>query len=133
MRADGGKGKYLHSASSGSNWHLVNKEWTTIKAKLTLPAEFTSVLFAFFAESDGKIEVRLEASETAFIIAVKDNGKGIKDEDKSQIFLPNFTTKTGGSGVGLSLTYNIVQSVGGKISFESQVGEGTEFVIELPK
>ena len=82
---------------------------------------------------DGKIEVRLEASGKAFTIAVKDNGKGIKDEDKSQIFLPNFTTKTGGSGVGLSLTYNIVQAAGGTISFKSQVGEGTEFMIELPK
>ena len=82
---------------------------------------------------DGKIEVRLEATEKSFIIAVKDNGKGIKDEDKSQVFLPNFTTKTGGSGVGLSLTYNIVQVAGGTISFESLVGKGTEFVIELPK
>lgn len=88
---------------------------------------------AIGTKPEGKIEVRLETSEKAFTIAVKDNGKGIKDEDKSQIFLPNFTTKTGGSGVGLSLTYNIVQSVGGTISFESQVGEGTEFLIELPK
>ena len=82
---------------------------------------------------DGKIEVRLEATEKSFIIAVKDNGKGIKDEDKSQVFLPNFTTKTGGSGVGLSLTYTIVQVAGGTISFESLVGKGTECVIELPK
>ena len=88
---------------------------------------------AIGTKPDGKIEVRLESSETVFTIAVKDNGKGIKDEDKGQIFLPNFTTKTGGSGVGLSLTYNIVQSAGGTISFESQVGEGAEFVIELPK
>ena len=49
------------------------------------------------------------------------------------IFVPNFTTKTGGSGVGLSLTYNIVQSAGGTIVFESQEGVGTEFVIHLPK
>ena len=88
---------------------------------------------AIGTKPDGKIEVHLEATKTAFTIAVKDNGKGIKDEDKGQIFLPNFTTKTGGSGVGLSLTYNIVQAAGGTISFESQVGEGTEFVIELPK
>ena len=88
---------------------------------------------AIGTKPDGKIEVRLEAAKTAFTIAVKDNGKGIKDEDKGQIFLPNFTTKTGGSGVGLSLTYNIVQAAGGTISFESQVGEGTEFVINFPK
>ena len=67
------------------------------------------------------------------MISVKDNGKGIKEEDKNRIFLPNFTTKTGGSGVGLSLTYNIVQAAGGTISFESQEGEGAEFVITLPK
>lgn len=88
---------------------------------------------AIGTKPEGKIVVTLESEEKRFIISVKDNGKGIKDEDKDQIFLPNFTTKTGGSGVGLSLTYNIVQATGGTISFESQVGEGTEFVIELPK
>ena len=88
---------------------------------------------AIGSKEDGKIEVKLDVTETAFVIAVKDNGKGIKEEDKDRIFLPNFTTKTGGSGVGLSLTYNIVQSAGGTISFESQEGEGAEFVITLPK
>ena len=78
---------------------------------------------AIGTKNDGKIEVRLEATEKTFVIAVKDNGKGIKEED----------TKTGGSGVGLSLTYNIVQAAGGTIDFESTEGEGAEFVITLPK
>lgn len=82
---------------------------------------------------NGKIDVTLKSSENAFVISVKDNGKGIKEEDKNKIFLPNFTTKTGGSGVGLSLTYNIVQAAGGTISFESTEGEGAKFIIELPK
>ena len=88
---------------------------------------------AIGSKADGKIAVRLDDTEKAFVITVKDNGKGIKEEDKSRIFLPNFTTKTGGSGVGLSLTYNIVQAAGGTITFESQEGEGAEFVITLPK
>ena len=88
---------------------------------------------AIGSKPDGKIEVSLQATDTIFIIKVKDNGKGIKDEDKNQIFLPNFTTKTGGSGVGLSLTYNIVQAANGTISFESKENVGTEFTIELPK
>lgn len=83
-------------------------------------------------KEDGKIEVILKATDTAFVITVKDNGKGIKEEDKSRIFLPNFTTKTGGSGVGLSLTYNIIHAVGGTISFESEENVGTQFTIELP-
>ena len=66
-------------------------------------------------------------------IKVKDNGRGIKEEDKKMIFLPNFTTKTGGSGVGLSLTYNIIQAAKGTITFESQEGEGAVFVVNLPK
>ena len=88
---------------------------------------------AIGSKPDGKIEVTLTDTGTAFIISVKDNGKGIKDEDKDRIFLPNFTTKSGGSGVGLSLTYNIVQAAGGTITFESQEGKGAEFIIELPK
>ena len=84
-------------------------------------------------KADGRITVRLHATETSFVLSVRDNGKGIKEEDKKMIFVPNFTTKTGGSGIGLSLTYNIIQSAGGTITFESQEGEGTEFVITLPR
>ena len=82
---------------------------------------------------NGKIWVSLQSTESSFVISVKDNGKGIKEEDKKMIFVPNFTTKTGGSGVGLSLTYNIIQTAGGTISFQSQEGKGAEFIIELPK
>jgi len=88
---------------------------------------------AIGSKPDGRIDVRLQNTESTFIISVKDNGKGIKDEDKEHIFLPNFTTKSGGSGVGLSLSYSIIQATGGTISFESQEGEGAEFTIELPK
>ena len=82
---------------------------------------------------DGKIDVKLKSTETSYVISVKDNGKGIKEEDKKMIFLPNFTTKNGGSGVGLSLAYNIIHSANGTITFESQEGVGTEFVITLTK
>ena len=88
---------------------------------------------AIGSKPNGRIDVSLKNTQKAFVISVKDNGKGIKEEDKSQIFLPNFTTKSGGSGVGLSLSYNIVQAAGGTISFESQEGKGAEFVITLPK
>ena len=88
---------------------------------------------AIGTKQNGRIEVTLKSEGNSFVISVKDNGKGIKEEYKSQIFLPNFTTKTGGSGVGLSLTYNIVQAAGGTISFESTEGQGAIFEIVLPK
>ncbi|MCR5645536.1 MAG: HAMP domain-containing histidine kinase [Bacteroidales bacterium] len=88
---------------------------------------------AIGTKADGRVEVKLKSTETSYVISVKDNGKGIKEEDKKMIFVPNFTTKTGGSGVGLSLTYNIIQSAGGSITFDSREGKGATFVITLPR
>ncbi|MCR9015388.1 tetratricopeptide repeat protein [Aquiflexum gelatinilyticum] len=67
-------------------------------------------------------------------ISVKDNGPGIPDSIKDKIFQPFFTTKpTGqGTGLGLSLSYDIIKAHGGEITVESKEGEGTEFIITLP-
>jgi signal transduction histidine kinase len=72
---------------------------------------------------DNKIEIR-----------VKDNGNGIPDSVKDKIFQPFFTTKpTGqGTGLGLSLSYDIIKAHGGELSVETKAGEGTEFIIQLP-
>lgn len=111
--------------------HTYNGDKTNLNSAVTNLVK--NAVQAIGRKPDGRIDVTLTSTDKAFVISVKDNGKGIKEENKSQIFLPNFTTKTGGSGVGLSLTYNIVKAAGGTISFESQEGEGAEFVIELPK
>lgn len=70
----------------------------------------------------------------AIEITVMDNGDGIPESIKSKIFQPFFTTKpTGqGTGLGLSLSYDIVKAHGGEISVESQEGLGTTFNINLP-
>ena len=67
-------------------------------------------------------------------VTVKDNGNGIPSSIKDKIFQPFFTTKpTGqGTGLGLSLSYDIVKAHGGEIRVESKEGEGTEFIILLP-
>jgi signal transduction histidine kinase len=66
-------------------------------------------------------------------IRVKDNGNGIPDSIKDKIFQPFFTTKpTGqGTGLGLSLAYDIVKAHGGEIKVKTIEGEGAEFIIEL--
>jgi two-component system, NtrC family, sensor kinase len=68
-------------------------------------------------------------------IWVKDNGPGIPEEIKNKIFQPFFTTKpTGqGTGLGLSLSYDIIKAHDGELKVESKAGEGTEFIIVLPK
>lgn len=86
---------------------------------------------AIGSKPNGRIDVVLTALDGKYEISIKDNGKGIKEEDKKMIFVPNFTTKSGGSGVGLSLAYNIIQASGGTITFESLEGVGTTFFIEL--
>ena len=88
---------------------------------------------AIGGKPEGRVDVSLQATENQYQIAIKDNGKGIKEEDKKMIFTPNFTTKSGGSGVGLSLAYDIIKSAGGQISFESKENVGTVFSIELPR
>jgi len=67
-------------------------------------------------------------------ISITDNGPGIPDKIKDKIFQPFFTTKpTGeGTGLGLSLSYDIVRANGGEIKVISEVGKGTTFLIELP-
>ncbi|MEP7170723.1 MAG: ATP-binding protein, partial [Bacteroidota bacterium] len=67
-------------------------------------------------------------------IKIRDNGTGVPDAIKEKIFVPFFTTKpTGqGTGLGLSLSYDIVKAHGGEITVESKEGEGAEFAVSLP-
>jgi signal transduction histidine kinase len=81
-----------------------------------------------------RVKVRTEKSADKIRITVQDNGNGIPEEIASKIFQPFFTTKpTGqGTGLGLSLSYDIVQAHQGKLSFETKANIGTTFSIELP-
>ena len=91
---------------------------------------------AFAAVSDGgRIEIDMSAPDQDHVrIAIRDNGSGISPENMKRIFEPFFSTKakSGGTGLALSITDGLVQKLGGTISVESQVGEGTCFTIELP-
>lgn len=67
-------------------------------------------------------------------VAIKDTGNGIPQKLMDKVFQPFFTTKpTGeGTGLGLSLSYDIVKAHGGDIKVETKEGEGSEFIIKLP-
>jgi PAS domain S-box-containing protein len=80
----------------------------------------------------GQMQLTLSRRGEMAEITVGDTGKGIPTEDKQKIFQLFFTTRPGGSGIGLASTFRIVQLHNGSINFTSEVGRGTTFRIELP-
>ena len=84
---------------------------------------------------DAEITIYTEESDKDVAIRIKDNGVGIPDDIKDRIWEPFFTTKDVGvgTGLGMSITYGIIEKHGGKIELVSEVGKGTEFAITLPK
>lgn len=71
-------------------------------------------------------------SESSVLVTVNDNGAGIPEEVRSKIFTPNFTTKSSGTGLGLAMCKGIVEESKGNIWFETTIGAGTTFFVELP-
>lgn len=81
----------------------------------------------------GLIEINIKDYGDRYMIKISDNGCGISDDLKKKIFMPNFTTKSSGMGIGLSIVYDILETLGGNISFESETGKGTTFKINVRK
>ena len=85
-----------------------------------------------------KIEITSQVESRRVMLRVSDNGVGIPPENLKKVFEPFFTTKThesdglGGSGLGLSISFEIMRSIGGKISVESTPGVGTSFALNIP-
>ncbi len=73
---------------------------------------------------------RLESGEAE--LSVEDNGCGIAEEDLPRVFTPYFTSKAGGTGLGLAVVHRIVTGHDGRIGVSSKPGEGTRFVVRLP-
>jgi nitrogen fixation/metabolism regulation signal transduction histidine kinase len=83
-------------------------------------------------DQHGRIEVILHSDGKNAIAEVRDNGTGIAEVDQERIFQPNFTTKSGGMGLGLAMVQRIIESAGGRVWFTTRVGKGTTFQVELP-
>jgi two-component system, NtrC family, sensor kinase len=86
------------------------------------------------ARGERRVEVATSATDGMVLLTVSDNGEGIPKENLAKIFDPFFTTKPEGKGVGLGLavSYGIVEAHGGDIEVRSKVGEGTTFTVSLP-
>lgn len=80
----------------------------------------------------GQLKIALNRRSDAAEIVVADTGIGIPQENRQKVFQLFFSTRPGGSGIGLASTFRIVQLLNGSIDFTSEVGRGTTFRIELP-
>lgn len=102
---------------------ITNAFYAVRAAKMVKPETYEPTVWVSTKKENNKV-----------LISVKDNGTGIPEKVKDKIFQPFFTTKpTGeGTGLGLSLSYDIVKAHGGEISVQSAEGEGTTFLIQLP-
>jgi len=119
-----------------------------VELRVDLPSEFPPILVdrqlihqgvlnlllnaSEFTDRGGRITLSLRRSGDAAVIAVADSGKGISTEDQKKIFQLFFTTRPGGTGIGLANTFRFVQLHNGQIEFDSVAGRGTTFRIELP-
>lgn len=80
----------------------------------------------------GRIEISLWKENNHYVASVKDNGSGIPEDVLDKIFMPNFTTKTGGMGLGLAMVKNIIETVEGRIWFETESNTGSVFYVSIP-
>jgi signal transduction histidine kinase len=81
---------------------------------------------------EGSIDVRLVREQDCAVIHVDDTGRGISPDALPKILKPFFTTRSEGTGLGLSLANSIVQSHGGRIEVASVLQKGTQFKVWLP-
>lgn len=81
-----------------------------------------------------KLDIKMYRNdeEKYAVIEIKDNGSGIPEDIRKKIFIPNFSTKVGGSGLGLAMAKRGIEHGGGNIWFETEEDEGTTFYVDIP-
>ena len=108
-----------------------------------VPEEFNQVLTnlvqnAIEASPDdgtGRVVVKGRIENAQLVFTVRDNGHGIKAEDRARLFTPFFTTKGPGRGMGMGLTiaWRVVQTLGGTLDIDSAPGQGACFTLRVPR
>jgi signal transduction histidine kinase len=120
----------------------INFEWKPVHQRIMINADktqmnrlFTNLIAnAIEACNEQSCHITMEESfQNEFIrVSIRDNGEGIDPEMQSRIFIPNFTTKSSGTGLGLAMCKSIVEQAKGQIWFETEKGTGTVFHVEIP-
>ena len=81
----------------------------------------------------GRVDVHLQARAAAVVVEIADNGVGIQPEHREKIFLPFYTTKPTGTGLGMAIVKKIMDLHGGEIEIDSAPGRGTTIRLIIPR
>jgi signal transduction histidine kinase len=134
----------LHSLTSlYQTMDRVDLKWEPVPGKILIFADKTQInrLFTNLLQNATEachdkdisiIRISEELKEDQVLIRISDNGEGIPEQMRSKIFIPNFTTKSSGTGLGLAMSKTIVEQAKGQIWFETEEDLGTEFFVQLP-
>ena len=131
----------LHKEAANKDIEIVQLIDPSLRTIWTDPYKLRQVLINLITNAvhatgpRGKITATLEPVGDRVALTIKDTGRGIPREHLKKIFEPFFSTKPPGEGTGLGLfvTRNIIEKLGGEMDVESQLGQGTRFCIRLPK
>ena len=115
---------------------FINKEMESFEADKTLLSQalinlIKNAIEALDNSKNKRIKLNAHTIDSKCHIEVSDNGKGISDEVKSHIFIPFYTTKKEGDGIGLSLSRQIILAHDGNITVETKLGKGSKFTVKI--
>jgi len=117
-------------------WHKSDDEIVVKADKTHMNRLFTNLITNAIEACNGhgncQVAIEEELQDHHAIIQIQDNGEGIPPEMQPKIFMPNFTTKTSGTGLGLAMCKSIVEQSGGSIWFKTEMGKCTTFYVSLP-
>jgi two-component system, NtrC family, nitrogen regulation sensor histidine kinase NtrY len=126
----------LHTPTGEINLKAPFKEIFVLADEQILSRTFSNIILnALQAARPGqpaRVAVAVEKIGEFVRLKFQDNGKGIEPEIADRVFIPHFSTKKSGSGLGLAIARQGIEQMGGKIWFETQLGTGTTFFIDLP-
>ncbi len=128
-------GLYMNNDEAEVSFRLPEEEIYVKGDEYWLGRAFSNLVINSIQAAEGKkakVEVEMHTSNDKVTVTVRDNGKGIPESIRERIFVPNFSTKFTGSGIGLAVTRRAVEHAGGRIWFDSKLNIGTTFYIELP-
>jgi nitrogen fixation/metabolism regulation signal transduction histidine kinase len=94
---------------------------------------FRNAVFAMTQRPVKKLEISVLTRKDEVVVSIHDTGKGIEQEILKKIFIPFFTTREGGSGIGLTISRQIMHRHGGSLEVASDASAGTEFLLRFPK